>query len=94
MKSFGIGLIDRQPGPFELGIAAVWATNLNERGQVDGRTGWEEGDQGSARLREVTLEKLEEKAEAKRKMPEQKKSFRERVPHFGKVGTGETEAFR
>ena len=94
VKSFGIGLTDRQPGPFDLGIAAIWATNLNERGQVDGRTGWEEGDQGSARLGEVTLEKLEEKAEAKRKMPERKQSFRERVPHFGKVGTGETEAFR
>lgn len=92
VKSFGIGLIDRKPGPFELGIAAVWATNLNERGQIDGHTGWEEGDQGSARLSEVTLEKLEQKAEEKRKMPEQKKSLRERVPHFGKVGTA--EAFR
>ena len=57
VKSVGIGLIDRMPGDFSIGIGAVWATNLNERGQVDGRTKWEEGDQGSARLSEVTEEK-------------------------------------
>ncbi|KAI1613021.1 complex I intermediate-associated protein 30-domain-containing protein [Exophiala viscosa] len=94
VKSFGIGLIDRQPGPFELGIAAMWATNLNERGQVDGRTGWEDGDQGSARLGEVTAEKLAQKEEEKRNMPVEKKSFRERVPHFGKVGTQDRSGMR
>jgi NADH dehydrogenase [ubiquinone] 1 alpha subcomplex assembly factor 1 len=94
VKSFGIGLIDRTPGPFELAISAMWATNLNERGQIDGRTGWKEGDQGSAKLSEVTMEKLAQKAEEKRKMPEEKKSFKERVPHFGKVGTNDRSAFR
>jgi len=94
VKSFGIGLIDRTSGPFELGISAIWATNLNERGQIDGRTGWQEGDQGSARLGEVTEEKLAQKAEERRKMPEEKKSFRERVPHFGKIGTGDKSGFR
>jgi len=94
VKSFGIGLIDRQPGPFELGIAAMWATNLNERGQVDGRTGWEDGDQGSARLGEVTAEKLAQKEEEKRNMPTEKKSFRDRVPHFGKVGTQDKSGVR
>ncbi|KAK5191986.1 hypothetical protein LTR99_006671 [Exophiala xenobiotica] len=94
VKSFGIGLIDRQPGPFELGVAALWATNLNERGQVDGRTGWEDGDQGSARLGEVTAEKLAQKEEEKRNLPHEKKSFRERVPHFGKVGTHDTSGVR
>lgn len=94
VKSFGIGLIDRRQGPFELGINAIWATNLNERGQIDGRTGWREGDQGSALLDEVTLEKLAMKAEERRKLPETPKSFRERVPHFGKVGTEDRSAFR
>lgn len=88
VKSVGIGLIDRTPGKFEIGLGAVWATNLNERGQVDGRTTREEGDQGSARLSEVTEEKLAEKAEAKRKLPPELKSFKQRMPHFGKVGTG------
>jgi Complex I intermediate-associated protein 30 (CIA30) len=104
VKSFGIGLIDRQPGPFQLAIGAIWATNLNERGQIDGRTGSWHGDQGSARLSDVTEEKLAQKAEGKvlsicehmttdsfpaerRKMPEKQKSFRDRVPHFGKTGT-------
>jgi NADH dehydrogenase [ubiquinone] 1 alpha subcomplex assembly factor 1 len=68
VKSVGIGLIDRTPGDFSIGIGAIWATNLNERGQVDGRTKWEEGDQGSARLSEVTEEKMAAKAEAKAKM--------------------------
>ena len=63
VKSFGIGLIDRKPGPFELAISALWATNLNERGQVDGRTGSWHGDQGSARLGEVTEDKLAQRAE-------------------------------
>lgn len=94
VKSFGIGLTDRKAGPFELGIAAMWATNLNERGQVDGRTGWEDGDQGSARLSEVTEEKLAQKEEEKRKLPQEKKSFRERVPHFGKVGTKDYSGVR
>ncbi|EXJ82198.1 hypothetical protein A1O3_06011 [Capronia epimyces CBS 606.96] len=94
VKSVGIGLLDRQPGPFALSIAAVWATNLNERGQVDGRTGWEEGDQGSARLSEVTEEKLAQKLEEKRNLPQEKRRFRERVPHFGKVGTNDKSAVR
>ncbi|KAJ4524992.1 hypothetical protein HRR83_000640 [Exophiala dermatitidis] len=94
VKSVGIGLLDRKPGPFELGIAAVWATNLNERGQVDGRTGWEEGDQGSARLSEVTEEKLAQKLEERRNLPQEKKSFRKKVPHFGKVGTNDRSAVR
>jgi NADH dehydrogenase [ubiquinone] 1 alpha subcomplex assembly factor 1 len=96
VKSFGIGLIDRKPGPFELAIAAMWATNLNERGQVDGRTGWEEGDQGSARLAEVTREKLAQKAEERKNMPsdQSQKGFRQRVPHFGKVGTDDTSGVR
>ncbi|KAK6385644.1 hypothetical protein LTS17_001214 [Exophiala oligosperma] len=94
VKSFGIGLIDRRPGPFELGVAALWATNLNERGQVDGRTGWEHGDQGSARLSEVTAEKLAQREEEKRNLPQEKKGFRERVPHFGKVGTHDTSGLR
>jgi NADH dehydrogenase [ubiquinone] 1 alpha subcomplex assembly factor 1 len=89
VKSFGIGLIDRQEGPFELAIGAMWATNLNERGQIDGRTDHEEGDPGSARLSEVTEEKLAQKAEERARLPERKMGFRERLPeHFGKVGTG------
>lgn len=68
IKSVGIGLTDRQPGPFELALGAIWATNLNERGQIDGSTGWEFGDPGSARLSEVTLEKLEQKADEKMKL--------------------------
>ena len=90
VKSFGIGLTDRQAGPFELAIGAIWATNLNERGQVDGRTDYEEGDHGSARLCEVTEEKLAARAEERAKLPERKSGLRERLPdHFGKVGTGE-----
>ena len=87
VKSFGIGLTDRTPGPFNLRVAGMWATNLNERGQVDGRTGWQECDTGSARLSEVTEEKLTQKAEERQKLPKERKSFRERVPHFGTVGT-------
>jgi NADH dehydrogenase [ubiquinone] 1 alpha subcomplex assembly factor 1 len=90
VKTFGIGLTDRQPGPFELAIGAMWATNLNERGQIDGRTDYDEGDPGSARLGEVTEEKLAVRAEEKANLPERKTSLRERLPeHFGKVGTGE-----
>lgn len=90
VKSFGIGLIDRQNGPFELAIGAMWATNLNERGQIDGRTEHEDGDLGSARLSEVTEEKMAERAEERAKLPEKKLSLRDRLPeHFGKVGTGE-----
>lgn len=90
VKSFGIGLIDRQPGPFELAIGAMWATNLNERGLIDGRTDYEEGDLGSARLGEVTEGKLATRAEERAKLPERKPSLRERLPgHFGKIGTGE-----
>ena len=79
VKSVGIGLTDRMPGPYELAIGAIWATNLNERGQVDGRTGWELGDQGSARLPEVTIEKLAMKAEEKRRMPDEKDMERARA---------------
>lgn len=75
VKSFGIGLIDREPGPFDLSISAMWATNLNERGQLDGRTGWQEGDQGSAKLSEVTVEKLRERADERRTMPDLKESI-------------------
>jgi hypothetical protein len=91
VRSFGIGLIDRQDGPFSLALGAFWATNLNERGQIDGRTNWQEGDQGSARLSEVTEEKLAQKAEEKRSLPQEPSSgFKDRIPsHFGKVGTGE-----
>lgn len=91
VKSFGIGLTDRQPGPFELAIGAMWATNLNERGQLDGRTAeHEDGDLGSARLGEVTEEKLAARAEERARLPERKRRLRERLPlHFGKVGTGE-----
>jgi len=90
VKTFGIGLTDRQPGPFELAIGAMWATNLNERGQIDGRTDYDEGDPGSARLGEVTEEKLAARAEEKANLPERKTSLRDRLPeHFGKVGTGE-----
>ena len=90
VKSFGIGLIDRQDGPYKLGLGAFWATNLNERGQIDGRTNWQEGDQGSARLSEVTEEKMAQKAEEKRKLPrdERGKGLGDKFPpHFGKVGT-------
>jgi NADH dehydrogenase [ubiquinone] 1 alpha subcomplex assembly factor 1 len=73
VKSVGIGLTDRRDGPFELGVAAIWATNLNERGQIDGRTMWQYGDFGSARLGEVTLDKLEQKAEEARKLPEEQR---------------------
>lgn len=90
VKSLGIGLIDRQEGPFELAVGAMWATNLNERGQIDGRMGYEDGDLGSARLGEVTEEKLARRAEERARLPERKMSLRERLPqHFGKVGTGE-----
>lgn len=73
IKSVGIGLTDRQDGPFEIGVGAIWASNLNERGQIDGRTAWQYGDFGSARLGEVTTEKLEQRAEENRKMPEEKR---------------------
>ena len=66
VKSVGIGLIDRNPGPFEIAVGAIWATNINERGQVDGKIGWEENDQGSARLQNVTEEKLKQREEEKR----------------------------
>ena len=90
IRSFGIGLIDRTPGPFELKLGAMWATNLNERGQIDGRTNWQEGDQGSARLSEVTEERLAQKAEERRKIPNRPATMNDRIPpHFGKVGTGE-----
>jgi NADH dehydrogenase [ubiquinone] 1 alpha subcomplex assembly factor 1 len=88
VKTVGIGLTDRTPGPFSLAVAGIWATNLNERGQVDGRTGWQDGDTGSARLKEVTVERLAQKAEERRKLPKRKETFRERVPHWGTVGAG------
>lgn len=93
VRSFGIGVTDRQDGPFSLALGAFWATNLNERGQIDGRTNWQEGDQGSARLSEVTEEKLAQGAEEKRKLPKEPGSrFRDRIPsHFGKVGVGDKE---
>ncbi|RMZ86829.1 hypothetical protein DV736_g5942, partial [Chaetothyriales sp. CBS 134916] len=65
VKSVGLGLIDRVPGPFEIAVGAIWATNLNERGQVDGEIGWEESDQGSARLHNVTEERLRQREEEK-----------------------------
>ena len=90
VRSFGIGLIDRQDGPFSLALGAFWATNLNERGQIDGRTNWQEGDQGSARLSEVTEEKLAQKAEEKRNLPQEPSiGFRDKMPsYFGKEGGG------
>ena len=71
VRSIGIGLIDRQEGPFKLALGAIWATNLNERGQIDGRTNWQEGDHGGARLKEVTEEKLAQRAEERRNLPKE-----------------------
>lgn len=108
VKSLGIGLIDRQPGPFQLAVAAFWATNLNERGQIDGRIGQLHHDLGSARLGEVTEAKLAQRAEGKpapptlfsaqnveltsffvdrRNMPEEQKSFVDRVSQPWKART-------
>lgn len=88
VKSVGIGMIDRTPGPYKLAIAGIWATNLNERGQVDGRTGWQHCDTGSARLSEVTEERLAQKLEERQKLPVKRKTFRDRVPEgFGYAGT-------
>lgn len=86
VKSVGIGLIDRTPGPFELGVSAIWATNLNERGQVDWRTGWDQVDQESARLSEVTEEKLLQRTEEMSRLPEEKRQgVLDRLPAgFGK----------
>jgi NADH dehydrogenase [ubiquinone] 1 alpha subcomplex assembly factor 1 len=90
LTTVGIGLTDRVPGPFSLGVAAIWATNLNERGQIDGRIGHFDGDQGSARLAEVTEEKLAARAEERASLPERKLGLKDRLPdHFGKVGTGQ-----
>jgi NADH dehydrogenase [ubiquinone] 1 alpha subcomplex assembly factor 1 len=69
VKSVGVGLIDRVEGPYRLAVGAFWATNLNERGQIDGRFGWHEGDLGSARLGNVTEEKLTQRDEEKKKLP-------------------------
>ena len=90
IKSFGIGLIDRQQGDFELAIGAMWATNMNEKGQLDGQMGkGEDEDLGSARLGEVTEEKMLQRAEERAKLPEKSKSLKNVFPeHFGKVGTG------
>ncbi|KAK5950317.1 hypothetical protein OHC33_008536 [Knufia fluminis] len=91
VKSFGIGLIDREPGPFDLSISAIWATNLNERGQLDGRTGWQEGDQGSARLSEVTVEKLRQKAEERRNTPDTREAIKRDAMHdYDKRKRGES----
>jgi NADH dehydrogenase [ubiquinone] 1 alpha subcomplex assembly factor 1 len=76
IKSVGIGLTDRTPGPYKLGVAGIWATNLNERGQVDGRTGWQDCDTGSARLAEVTEERMLQKAEERRNLPQEASPFR------------------
>lgn len=89
IKSFGIGLIDRKEGDFDLAIGALWATNLNERGKLDG---WmakgEAGDLGSARLGEVTEEKMARKREEMDKLPERGNRLKDVVPEwFGKVGT-------
>jgi NADH dehydrogenase [ubiquinone] 1 alpha subcomplex assembly factor 1 len=65
IKSVGLGLIDRTEGPFEIAVGAIWATNLNERGQVDGKIGWDESDQGSARLYNVTEEALRQREQDK-----------------------------
>ena len=42
VRSVGIGLIDRVPGPFELCIADVWATNMAPERGVD--SGFDLGD--------------------------------------------------
>lgn len=59
---------------------------------IDGRLGQgeDEGvDPGSARLGEVTEEKLRQRKEERERLPEQKISLRDRLPEaFGKVGTG------
>jgi NADH dehydrogenase [ubiquinone] 1 alpha subcomplex assembly factor 1 len=44
VRSVGIGLIDRVPGPFELCIADVWATNKAPERGVD--SGFDLGDEG------------------------------------------------
>jgi len=91
VKSFGIGLIDRQPGPFDLSISAMWVTNLNERGQIDGRTGWEEGDQGSPRLGDVTVDKLRRKAEERRNTAGTQEAIkRDTMNEYDKRKRGET----
>ncbi|MCJ1421236.1 hypothetical protein MMC32_007598 [Xylographa parallela] len=42
VRTIGIGLIDRIPGPFDLAIGRIWATNSPDNGQ----TGTEEGNVG------------------------------------------------
>ncbi|KPI43150.1 Complex I intermediate-associated protein 30, mitochondrial [Cyphellophora attinorum] len=95
IKSVGIGMTDRSPGPYKLAIAGIWATNLNERGQVDGRTGWQHCDTGSARLHEVTEERLTQKLEERAKLPKERLTFRDRIPPaFGNAGTRVSRAKR
>jgi NADH dehydrogenase [ubiquinone] 1 alpha subcomplex assembly factor 1 len=95
IKSVGIGMTDRSPGPYKLAIAGIWATNLNERGQVDGRTGWQHCDTGSGRLHEVTEERLTQKLEERAKLPKERLTFRDRIPPaFGNAGTRVSRAKR
>ena len=35
VRTIGVGLIDRVPGPFELSIAQIWATNVADTGQQE-----------------------------------------------------------
>lgn len=34
VRTIGVGLIDRVPGPFDLAIGRIWATNSSEGGQT------------------------------------------------------------
>ncbi|MCJ1486562.1 hypothetical protein MMC06_006740 [Schaereria dolodes] len=52
VRSVGIGLIDRVPGPFDLAVGKIWATN--DAG--DGRVG-EETTAGVGRSQTATIEK-------------------------------------
>ena len=95
VKSFGIGLIDRTPGPFELQISAIWATNLNERGEVDWRVGRDQVNQGSARLSEVIEEQLERRADERRRLPDEKQKSQvlEKLPSgFGSTSAKDDQA--
>lgn len=35
VKTVGIGLIDRMPGPFDLGISQIWASNGQRREDIE-----------------------------------------------------------
>jgi NADH dehydrogenase [ubiquinone] 1 alpha subcomplex assembly factor 1 len=54
VKTVGIGLIDRVPGPFELFIERIWATNglTDEDTKEDGRVGeWDSKEAESSEKR-------------------------------------------